>query len=129
MVSVEKQMEVERVAREMCSHMCDWITFYREILGPHGLVRRTFPSRESMAEFKQTAAYREIQEMLAKLRQQGAAANEAEEPTRVITVRLPKSMHDGLKVEAHEHRTSMNKLCISKLLQFIESERVPTEIM
>jgi hypothetical protein len=31
-------------------------------------------------------------------------------------------------VEAHEHCTSMNKLCISKLLQFIESERVPNEV-
>ena len=49
------------------------------------------------------------------------------EPTRVITVRLPKSLHEALRVEAHEHRTSMNKLCISKLLQFIDGQQVPAE--
>ncbi len=50
---------------------------------------------------------------------------EAQEPTRVITVRLPKSLHEALRVEAHEHRTSMNKLCISKLLQIIDGQQVP----
>ena len=55
------------------------------------------------------------------------AAMDTAEPTRVITVRLPKSMHDALKDEAYEHRTSMNKLCISKLLQFIDGQQVPPE--
>ena len=54
-------------------------------------------------------------------------ALDEEEPTRVITVRLPKSLHEALRVEAHEHQTSMNKLCISKLLQFIDGDKVPTE--
>jgi hypothetical protein len=40
-------------------------------------------------------------------------------------VRLPKSLHEALKEEAHVYRTSMNKLCISKLLQFIDNEFVP----
>ena len=45
----------------------------------------------------------------------------------MITVRLPKSLHESLRAEAHEKRTSMNKLCISKLLQFIDTDLVPTE--
>ena len=49
------------------------------------------------------------------------------EPTKVITVRMPKSLHEALRAEAHEHQTSMNKLCISKLLQFIDNEFVPDE--
>jgi predicted HicB family RNase H-like nuclease len=128
MITAEKQMEVRQLAQELYSRRMDWISFYREILGSNGLVRRVFPTREALAEFKKTEAYQEIQEMLARLREQATAAENTEEPTRVITVRLPKSMHDALRVEAHEHRTSMNKLCISKLLQFIESERVPAEI-
>ena len=35
-------------------------------------------------------------------------------------------MHEALRIEAYEHHTSMNKLCISKLLQFIDTENVPT---
>jgi len=48
-----------------------------------------------------------------------------EEETKVITVRLPVSLHEALREEAHEHRTSVNKLCISKLLQFIDHDFVP----
>ncbi|MEM1304746.1 MAG: hypothetical protein AAGG46_07605, partial [Planctomycetota bacterium] len=55
------------------------------------------------------------------------AADAETEPTRVITVRLPKSMHEYLRTEAHDLRTSMNKLCISKLLQVIEQDLIPTE--
>ncbi len=128
MITTERQMEVKRAAEDLSSRGLDWVAFYREILGPHGIIRRTFHTRESLAEFEQSEAYQEIQEMLARLRQDGPTALNPEEPTRVITVRLPKSVHDGLKVEAHEHRISMNKLCISKLLQFIESERVPSDL-
>ena len=42
--------------------------------------------------------------------------------TRVITVRLPESLHEALKAEAVDHKTSMNKLCISKLLQALIDE-------
>ena len=127
MIAVDKQTEVNRVAHELYSRSPDWVTFYREVLGLRGVVRHTFPSREAMTEFEQTEAYEDIQQMLAKLREQGPMALDPDEPTRVITVRLPKSLHEALRVEAHEHRTSMNKLCISKLVQFIDGERVPTE--
>ena len=49
------------------------------------------------------------------------------EDTRVITVRLPRSMHEALRAEAYTEHTSMNKLCISKLLQKIGSNLVPTD--
>ena len=65
--------------------------------------------------------------MLAKLREQGSAAAETVEPTRVITIRLPKSLHESLKDEAYEYRTSMNKLCVSKLIQLIDGQQVPSE--
>jgi predicted HicB family RNase H-like nuclease len=45
----------------------------------------------------------------------------------VITVRLPKSLHESLRAEAHDRRTSMNKLCISKLLQVVDGDLVPAE--
>jgi predicted HicB family RNase H-like nuclease len=80
-----------------------------------------------MAEFEQSSQYAEIQQMVAKLREKTGPADQGKEPTRVITVRLPQSLHESLKVEAHDRRTSMNQLCISKLLQVIDSELVPAE--
>jgi len=125
--SERKEGEIQRLAELLSSQNSDWVTFYREILGLHGIVRRNYPTRESLTEFEQTGAYLEIQQILTKLRKQGPPAKDPEEPTRVVTVRLPKSLHDALRVEAHEHRTSMNKLCISKLLQFIDRQMIPTE--
>jgi hypothetical protein len=127
MLASEKAADVKRMADQLFADAPDWVTFYREILGPRGIVRHTFPTREMFADFKQTESYQEILRMLAKLREQGPTALETAEPTRVITVRLPRSLHEALRDEAYEHRTSMNKLCISKLLQFIDGQQVPPE--
>ena len=127
MIASEQQADVRRVAEQLYAQEPDWVTFYREIFGLHGIVRHSFPTREMLAAFEQTDAYQDILRMLTKLRGQGAMEMKAQEPTRVITVRLPKSLHEALRVEAHEHRTSMNKLCISKLLQIIDGQQVPEE--
>ncbi len=128
MTTTERQAEVKRMAEHLYAQDPDWVTFYREVLGLRGVVRHMFPSREALAAFEQTEAYQEVLCMLTKLREQGPAGIDPEEPTRVITVPLPKSLHEALRAEAHEHRTSMNKLCISKLLQFIDTEQVPAEM-
>jgi predicted HicB family RNase H-like nuclease len=127
MIGIEKQAEVKRVAEQLFSQKPDWVTFYRETLGLRGIVRHAFPSRETLAAFEQSEAYEQILQLLTRLRAEDAIAADGEEPTRVITVRLPKSLHETLREEAHEHRTSMNKLCISKLLQLIENDKVPAE--
>ena len=128
MITTEKQHEIKQVAASLYSNSPDWVSFYREVLGMHGIVRRSFPTLDAMTEFEETEAYQEIQRMLTKLREKGPLESNDAEPTRVITVRLPKSLHETLRVEAHEHQTSMNKLCISKLLQMIDNAFVPAEI-
>jgi predicted HicB family RNase H-like nuclease len=103
----------------------DWINFFREILGADGIVLRMFPTAEELAEFEKSQEHAAIQQMLTKLRERDDDATDDKEPTRVITVRLPKSLHESLKAEAHLHRASMNQLCISKLLQLIDNKLVP----
>ncbi len=127
MIGHDRLMEVKRTIEDLYARGPDWVTFYREVLGLRGIVRHAFPTRETLAAFEQTAAYQEILQLLTKLREQGPPVEDQDESTRVITVRLPKSLHETLRAEAHEHRTSMNKLCISKLLQFIDNDNVPSE--
>ena len=124
----DKRQEVFRVATDLFNQHPDWVTFFREVLGLGGIVRNACPDPASLSQFEQTTEYMQIQQMLAKLREKTSdnTAN-AKEPQRVITVRLPKSMHEALKEEAKQHRTSMNKLCISKLLQVVDDELVPAE--
>jgi hypothetical protein len=135
MIADDKQTEVKQIAEKLYAQKPDWGAFYREILGVGGIVRQAFPSRQELVAFEQSPAYQEILRLLTMLRQLPPAIEDPqhpkekeEEPTRVITVRLPQSLHAALRAEAHEHRTSMNKLCISKLLQWIDSQNVPTEV-
>ena len=119
------QKIVHQKAYELFSESPDWVTFYREILGLDGVVRQHCTSKEALVQFEQTDCYATIQQMLTRLRERTTVQPKPPEPTRVVTVRLPKSIHDALRIEAHEHCTSLNKLCISKLLQFIDNGFVP----
>ncbi len=125
--SPEKYREILQVAENLYRQDPDWVTFFREIVGIDGAVRKSFPSFEELTAFEQSEEFEAIQKMLVKLREKRASADPETEPTRVITVRLPKSMHEYLRTEAHDLRTSMNKLCISKLLQVIGEEMIPNE--
>lgn len=123
-----KEQEVFQVAQELYRQNPDWVTFFRVVLGLDGVVRQAFPTQGEMDSFTTTDEYTRLQQMLADLRRKTKAVPTDEEPTTVITVRLPKSLHDTLKTEAHEHRTSMNKLCIAKLLQALDAMMNPAEM-
>ncbi len=125
--TTEKFQEVLQTAETRYRQSPDWVTYFREVLGVDGVVRKAFPTFEELTSFEQTEQYEKIQKWLVKLREKRPAADSESEPTRVITVRLPKSMHESLRTEAHDLRTSMNKLCISKLLQVIGEEMIPNE--
>jgi len=125
--STEKYQPILQAARQLYESEPDWVTFFREVLGVDGIVRRQFTRLEDLTIFEKSQEFEQIQKWLVKLREQKSATDTESEPTRVITVRLPKSMHEYLRTEAHDLRTSMNKLCISKLLQVIEQDLIPTE--
>ena len=122
-----REAKVYRVAYELFRQDPDWVTFFREVLGVEGIVRQVFTTPADLVKFEQTHEYSEIQQMVAKLRERSSEPVDSREPTRVITVRLPKSLHESLRAEAHDRKTSMNKLCISKLLQIVDETLVPTE--
>ncbi len=122
---MDRKSEAYRKASEIFAAQPDWATFFREVLGVGGIVRQMYPTPQALAEFEKTPDYAEIQAMLVKLREKNLDKSPESEPTRVITVRLPKSLHEALAREADEHLTSVNQLCISKLLQLIENDLVP----
>jgi predicted HicB family RNase H-like nuclease len=121
-----KKKTVFGVAQDFFKTSPDWVTFFREVLGMDGVVRKAFLDPKALAEFELTEEYAEIQQMLAQLREQ-ANILPPKEPTRVITIRIPQSLHDALTSEAVAYHTSVNKLCISKLMQIIDGELVPSD--
>lgn len=104
-----------------------WVDFYRELLGVEGVVRRAFPTAEQMQFWERSSEFAEVLEMLTALRSTEESKSGAVEPQRMITVRIPLSLHESLKKESEDHRTSINKLCISKLLSGISGRFVPRE--
>jgi predicted HicB family RNase H-like nuclease len=126
-ISRETCQEALQIATELMRQQPDWVTFFRETLGVGGLSRRLFPAAEERQQFEKTEEYAQIQQMVVQLRSRPAAMGDGKEPTRVITVRMPASLHDALKTEAHERKVSMNKLCITKLLLLIVDDGVGGE--
>jgi predicted HicB family RNase H-like nuclease len=122
----EKNHEVLVVAQELYRRNPDWVTFFREVLGIGGIVRQSFPTQEQLAAFEQTQEYQQIQQLLAKLRARSSELDSSKETMRVSTVRQPQSLHESLRREAEDRQTSMNKLCISKLLQMVDDDLVPS---
>jgi predicted HicB family RNase H-like nuclease len=126
-VVMEKVQAIQKRANELFQGQSDWSVFFREVLGVNGIVHQLYPEATAYAEFQQTREYNDLQQMLTKLRDRNGQrqAPPADEITRVITVRLPKSLHQALKTEAYARKTSMNSLCISKLLQAVDEEMIP----
>jgi predicted HicB family RNase H-like nuclease len=124
----DRVQTVRSALEERWEKETDWVVFYREVLGVGGLLEELFKSSEERHKFGQTDEYVKIQQALAKLREKSSKAKDtSDESTRVITVRLPESLHEALRNEAYHYKTSMNQLCISKLLQLIDGELVPSD--
>jgi predicted HicB family RNase H-like nuclease len=121
-----KGKAVLAVAEDFFNTGPDWVTFFREMLGINGAVRTAFPDPKALAAFEATKEYDEIQQMVKLLREK-ATDVPPKEVTRVITIRLPQSLHESLMAEAWAFRTSMNKLCLSKLMQIIDEGLVPND--
>ncbi len=40
-------------------------------------------------------------------------------PLRVVTIRMPRQLHEELKHAAHDRRVSLNQLCVAALTETI----------
>jgi predicted HicB family RNase H-like nuclease len=113
---------VLEVAERLHAMGPEWIVFFREVLGVEGIVRRTFNTPEALVRFECTPHYARIREMLDQLRESQRERPAERETQRVITVRMPRSLHETLKAEAEEMRVSINSLCIAKLMKLIDGD-------
>jgi len=123
-ISIEQRREAVKTALAMSYEISDWELFFREIMSSEGLIHRLFPTQTERRQFETTPEYVEIQHIMAEMRGRRKRRQQQREKTRMITVRVPESLHASLQLEADEMNTSMNKLCISKLLQIIDKQLV-----
>jgi predicted HicB family RNase H-like nuclease len=113
---------VLHTAERLYSMEPEWVVFFREVLGVDGIVSRTFGSADARVRFECTPQYARIREMLDMLRSRDRDRPIDREANRVVTVRMPRSLHEALKAEAADRRMSINTLCITKLLRSLDPQ-------
>jgi hypothetical protein len=116
---------VVALAAELFGVAPTWTAFYREVLGESGIVRGVFPEMEERQAYEQTDAHSQVFEMLTTLRSRDLPENDPTEPQRMITIRLPMTLHNAICSEANELEVSVNKLCISRMLQQLDDRMIP----
>ncbi|MGV3486358.1 MAG: hypothetical protein ACO1RT_18205, partial [Planctomycetaceae bacterium] len=124
----QRPAEVLRLAIETFPQTDNWVIFYREILGVEGVVRKLFRNVDELQQWEASKEFAEVHTMLAALRSHDTGKGDTIEAQRMITVRLPMSLHEALKLESKEQNLSINKLCITKLLHKMDSRFVPQEL-
>jgi predicted HicB family RNase H-like nuclease len=113
---------VLHVAERLYGMNPEWVVFFREVLGVDGIVRRTFRDPDALSRFECSPHYARIREMLDALRVRQQERPADRETQRVVTVRMPRSLHETLKAEADQMRVSINTLCISKLMKLLDDQ-------
>jgi len=113
------------VANDLFTNAPTWVCFYRELMGGNGLLHTLFDSNKDFGAFLRTDQHHQIQSMLTALRSRDLPENDPNDPQRMITVRLPKSLHEAMCEEAGRLNISVNRLCISRMLQLLDPEMIP----
>lgn len=115
-------------AEELIQSGYTWAEFFRSVFGPDGLVFRYFNTPEMRERFRMSDEYRRLAGWLKNLHRSGNGERRNEsENVRVVTVRMPSSLHSYLIQEAHRRNTSLNQLCIGELLPKSELLSAETE--
>jgi len=114
---------VLQVAERLYAMNPEWVVFFREVLGVDGLIRRTFGDADALVKFECSPQYARIREMLDQLRTRQPSQPAERETQRVLTVRMPRSLHETLRAEAESLRVSINTLCVSKLMALLDARQ------
>lgn len=117
---------VQQVAAELFGVAPTWTAFYREVLGVDGIAHRIFAEANDYRAYEESECHSKVLEMLTVLRSKDLSDCDPSETQRMITIRIPKSLHDRVCEEANELDVSVNKLAITRLLQRVDLSMLPT---
>ena len=115
---VAKARKVLAFAEQRASQAADWVEMSNALFGVGGKATLAFSSEAERTAFCKTQEYKRLLALMDRLPappvkeivELAASANGA------ISVRLPRSVHAALLVEAQAEGVSLNQLCLSKLL-------------
>lgn len=117
-MSIErKATRVLEQAKSLAGKVETWADFSNAVFGPDGFVAKAFPSDFERKAFLDTRQFKEVQQLLTELmRRVGVAAGaKPKEKSGRFVVRVPKTVHQKLDIEAKRESVSLNQLAVAKL--------------
>lgn len=124
----DRPAQVLRMAEEAFAMTGSWVVFYRTMLAPGGVVDKLYSNPTARRYFETTREFAELLEMVTAIRSQDDSSSGTHEPTRMITIRVPRSLHDATVRESEELELSINSYCVTKLLQPANPRFTPLEL-
>jgi site-specific DNA-methyltransferase (adenine-specific) len=104
-------------AKEWASDASSWMEYSNKLFAePEGLVPKTFPRMTERKEFYNLPEYEQINDLLAGLIGKfGIDEGRGKKKSGKFLVRLPKTLHHRLEIEAQDEGVSLNQLATVKL--------------
>jgi hypothetical protein len=118
-----KAQQLLEFTRERAKGAKDWIELHNAVFGIGGKATELFPTEAERTAFCKTDECKQVYEVFNQLPHPPGKRYEELLGTAngAISVRLPRSVHAALLVEAEAEGVSLNQLCLSKLLVQLQS--------
>ncbi len=109
--------EILKAARREAAASESWADLSNFLFDPEvGLVTKAFPNEKDRRRLIKSAAYRELMELVNQVRERtGFIEGATPRKSGKFVVRLPRSLHKALEIEAAHEGVSLNQLVVAKL--------------
>jgi hypothetical protein len=111
----EKADRIVQKARELASRATSWTAYSNAMFDPQGFVAKTFPKMTERRAFYETPQYNEVNQIFLGVIKKFGVAQGASTKSGKFVVRVPKTLHASLEVEAKDEGVSLNQLALTKL--------------
>jgi predicted HicB family RNase H-like nuclease len=124
----EKHRRAHQVAKKAAGEAADFVDLHNRLYGIDGEFARLFATEKERAAFLRSEYGEKVHQLFANLPLRKAPKRAREIGDKVasangtIIVRLPKSLHAALVLEAEAEGISLNQLCVSKLAVQLRAE-------
>ena len=112
----EKADRVLAEAKATASTASSWADFSNRLFAQNGgVVAKVFPRMKDRQAFYDTPQYEAVNQLLLDLIKRHGLSEAASKKSGKFVIRLPKTLHAALELEAEQEGVSLNQLALSKL--------------
>jgi hypothetical protein len=116
---VSRAQQVLAFAEQRAREAANWLELSNALFGPDGEATLAFSTQADRTAFAKTREYKRILALMDTLPPPAVTPEVVEMVSTAngaISVRLPRSVHAALLVEAKAEGVSLNQLCVAKLV-------------